>query len=70
MTSSTFVLSIEPTDGKSFVHGYHLGTDEAVARAIAAERFHGRNSCGMHTRTVALIRNGRLFAVYDGEWSK
>jgi len=69
MTNSTFTLSIEPTNGAAFQHGFHLGTDEAVARGIAEERFAGRNAYGLHTRTVALVRNGRLFDVFDGAWS-
>ena len=69
MNASPFVLSIEPTNGSAFVHGFHLGTDLAVAKAIAAERFHGRNAAGMATCTVALLRDHRLVAVYDGEWN-
>lgn len=69
MTNSPFTLSIEPTDGAAFQHGYHLGTDEAVARSIAVERFNGRNAYGLHTRTVALMRAGRIVDVFDGVWS-
>ena len=69
MSASTFTLSIEPTNAAAFQHGYHLGTDEAVARSIAVERFNGRNAYGLHTRTVALIRAGRIFDVFDGAWS-
>jgi hypothetical protein len=66
----TFTLSIEPTGGKAFVDGFHLGTDEQVARQIAEERFHGRNKHGMWTQTVALIYDRKLVAVYDGTWSR
>lgn len=66
--TSPFTLSIEPTGGRSFIYGYHLGTDEALARLLAEERFYVRNAAGEHTCTVALIRDGRLIAVYDGEW--
>jgi hypothetical protein len=64
-----FVLSIEPTEGQSFVHGFHLGTQEPLARQIAEERFHARNKAGMWTRTVALMRSGRMVDCYDGRWS-
>jgi hypothetical protein len=63
-----FTLSIEPTDGKSFQHGFHLGTDEHLARQIAEEKFHARNKHGMPTVTVALIREGKLVDCYDGKW--
>ena len=67
--ASTFTLSIEPTEGPSFVNGFHLGAIEAVARKEAEDRFHGRNAWGLHTRTVALILDRRIFDVYDGRWS-
>jgi len=66
---SPFLLSIEPVDGPAFRSGFHLGTDEALARAIAVERFHGRNAAGMATVTVALLRDDRLVDVYDGTWA-
>lgn len=68
--SSTFTLSIEPTGKPAFVHGFHLGTDEAVARKIAVEMFNARNNAGEHTTTVALILDRKLFAIYDGEWDR
>lgn len=68
MPNSPFTLSIEPVQGKSFIHGFHLGTVEGVARQCAAEQFHGRNRNGAFTRTVALIRDNKLVGVYDGEW--
>jgi hypothetical protein len=69
MTNSPFTLSIEPTNDPAFQHGYHLGTDERVARGIAVERFIGRNAYGLATRTVALMRGGRIIDVFDGVWS-
>jgi hypothetical protein len=66
--TAPFLLSIEPTGGKSFLHGFHLGTDERLARMLAEERFHNRNAAGEHTCTVALIRDRRIVAVYDGAW--
>jgi hypothetical protein len=74
MTLSTapagqFTLSIEPVEGAVFVHGFHLGTIEKVARDCAADIFANRNNYGSPTRTVALIRDGKLFDVFDGTWS-
>lgn len=66
--SQPFILSIQPVAGASFQHGFHLGTDEAVARRIAEERFENRNLLGMHTRSVALIRDDEIWGVYDGRW--
>jgi hypothetical protein len=68
-----FVLSIEPTEGKTFVHGFHLGTDERLARKIAEETFTARNGAAinhpsMWTRTVALMRDGAIVDVFDGRW--
>lgn len=73
----TYTLSIEPTSGPAFQHGYHLGTDLKIARDCAASIFNARNSSPlsadhkgrtMATRTVALILNGRIVDVYDGQW--
>jgi hypothetical protein len=61
-----FVLSIEPVEGSSFKHGFHLGTDERVARQIAIEMFDARNANAIPTRTVALFRYGKMLDVYDG----
>jgi hypothetical protein len=67
--TATFTLSIEPVEGTSFQYGFHLGTIESTAREIAVEKFHARNANGMATRTVALMREGKIFDCYDGRWS-
>jgi hypothetical protein len=67
-----FILSIEPVDGETYVHGYHLGTDERVARLIAAEHWQHPARNGKPIRTVALMRfennQRRIIDVYDGQW--
>ncbi len=65
----TFTLSIEPTDQPSFQHGFHLGTIETVAKRCAEDIFHARNANGQPTCTVALIRDRKIFDVFDGKWS-
>jgi hypothetical protein len=70
MSDNIIRLSIEPTGGKCFQHGFHLGTDIRLARQIAEERFHARNANGEPTCTVALIRNRCIVGVYDGCWDK
>ena len=68
MPNSIFTLSIEPTGKSAFIHGFHLGTDEALARQIAAEMFTARNARKDWTCTVALIRDRKIFDVFDGVW--
>jgi hypothetical protein len=63
-----YILSIETAEGRSFRHGYHLGTDETLARQIAEEKFHARVNAGLPTVTVALIRDGRMIDCFDGTW--
>lgn len=63
VTTNPFVLSIEPVEGKSFVHGFHLGTDERVARQFAEEKYRATGA-----RTVALMRDWRIWDVFDGSW--
>ena len=67
-----YLLSIEPTGGKSYVDGFHLGTDLKVAKQIAEERFHGRNKMGLWTASVALLSadTRRIVGIFDGEWSR
>lgn len=64
-----FELSIEPTQGDTFRHGFHLGTDEIVARHLAEQEFHSRNRRGESVRTVALMLGHRMFDYYDGIWA-
>lgn len=63
--ADTFILSIEPVEGETFIWSSHLGTDEKVARNEAERIFHARNQWAagsevnghiMATRTVALKR--------------
>jgi hypothetical protein len=66
---STFILSIE-TNVRTYQHPYHLGTIESVARKCASDIFdHLKPQInGEYIVSVALIRDGKLFDVYDGEW--
>jgi len=66
--NSTFTLSIETTEGQSFQYGFHLGTDERLARQIAEERFHARVNNGLPVITVAILRDGRMVDCYGGRW--
>jgi hypothetical protein len=64
-----FTLSIE-TDAGTYQHGYHLGTQEPLARAIAENIFAKyRPRQGSRIVTVALKWEHKMFDVYDGEWS-
>jgi hypothetical protein len=67
--TTPFTLSIEDVYGHSFQYGYHLGTDEALARTIAAEKFHARVQNGFPVVTVALMRDGKMVDCYDGRWA-
>jgi hypothetical protein len=72
MTASVFTLSIETTIHPAFQAPYHVGTDERIARQCAEETFQNRKwfaDYGRVTiRTVALMRDGRVFDVFDGDW--
>jgi hypothetical protein len=68
--SNIFTLSIEPTEGETFQYGFHLGTVESTARSCAADIFKNYTKGGkIRIRTVALKRDGKIFDVYDGEWT-
>lgn len=77
MTTPTYVLSIEPIQGRAFIWPFHLGTDIALAKKLAEEKFAARNASPlahdtdghvMATRTVALFLSNRIVDVYDGRW--
>lgn len=57
----TLTLSIEPQEGAAFQHGFHLGTDLKIARALAQEEFHRQNA-----KTVALKLAGGIVDTFDG----
>lgn len=65
--SSPFCLSIESEHGKSRQHGFHLGTQEPLARKIAQEMFHARVKNAMPIVTVALMIDGKLYDTYYGD---
>lgn len=56
--ASPFTMSIEEHEYEAFTYGFHLGTDEAIARDIVGERFRARACAGMPTITIALMRDG------------
>lgn len=64
---SVFVLSIESTPGQSEQYGFHLGTDDRLARQIVEEKFRWRVHNNVPVVTMALKRNGKIFDVYYGD---
>lgn len=64
----TFTLSIEDVAGHSFQYGFHLGTDERLARKIAEEKFNARVANNMPVVTIALMRAGKMVDCFDGQW--
>ena len=66
--SAPFCLSIETAPGVAHQHGYHLGTDEKLARQIAEETYAARVKHGLPVVTVALMRDRKMVACYGGQW--
>jgi len=66
-----FTLSIEETAGKSRQHGFHLGTDERLARILIQEKMQAFINYGMPVVSMALKRGGKIVDVLysDLEWS-
>lgn len=66
---STFILSIETAPGKAMQYPWHFGTIEHIARACALAVYRDRVKAGLPTYTIALIRDCKIFDVFDGaEW--
>lgn len=66
--TQTFELSIETTEGKAERYGFHLGTDEQVARSIVQDKFQAYVAAGKPIVTMALIRGHKMVDCYDGQW--
>lgn len=63
-----FTASVE-TDAGTYRHGYHLGTQEDLARNIIEEIARGAPRMGTRIVTVALMKDGKIEDVYDGrDW--
>lgn len=69
LNTPVYTMSIEAEPMKGKQHGFHLGTQEAIARQMVEEKFHGRVKAGIPTITIALIYKNRIVDVYDGMWS-
>lgn len=68
--ASVFTASIEPVNGRAYIYGAHLGTDEAVARKCCEDLMalcFDRHGGPMTVRTIGLIKDGALFDVFDGD---
>jgi hypothetical protein len=65
-----FTLSIEETAGKCRQHGFHLGTDEKLARQIVMEKLAAYRTNALPVVTMALMRKGKIVDVLyaDGTW--
>jgi hypothetical protein len=69
---TTYVLSIEPTEGTSFRHG--LGADDlAVAKQMASAMFDAYKTTSAPIRTIAIFEDGphggTMVDVFDGTWT-
>jgi hypothetical protein len=67
---NTFTLLIETTVGNCHQYGFHLRTDEKLARQIAKEKFQARRKQDLLVVSVALTRLGRMIDRYDGDWGR
>lgn len=65
--SKPFTMSIEETAGKSKQYGFHLGTDEKLARTIVEDKFKARKEFGIPTVTIALMREHKIVDVFYGD---
>jgi hypothetical protein len=66
----TFTLSIEKTAGKAEQYGFHLGTNERLARQIIAEKMATYCRSELPVVSMALMLKGKIVDVLypNGEW--
>lgn len=62
VSSNPLTISLECIEGPN--QTFELDTTEDVAREVAVQRFHANKNL----RTIAILRNGKVIDVYDGEW--
>ena len=62
-----FTMSIEDKEGHSYQHGFHLGSQEALARSLVQSQFHDRRKARLPTVTIALMREGKIIDVFYGD---
>ncbi len=61
------VMHVE-TDAGTYVHGFHLGTQEAVARPIAEQFFNHRDpKLGTKVLSVTLVADGLSLGSFAGD---
>jgi hypothetical protein len=65
----TFSLSIETTDGKTFPWKFLSKLTEDQARTVAISHFNARRHYRLPVVSVALIKDGQVWDVYDGQWA-
>lgn len=62
-----YVASIE-TDAGTYQHGFHLGSDEVVARITCVDfAAHLTPKVGTYIVTVGLMLDGRLVDTWEGD---
>lgn len=59
-----FTMSIEPLEGSTYWHGFHLGTIEKVARDCVEDHWKAGGF-----RSLGLMLDGDMFDVFDGDWA-
>jgi hypothetical protein len=69
MSDDPFCMSIEAEPLKGRLHGFHLGTDEGMARTIVMDHFDAMVRNKQPVITIALMRRSRIVDVFNGEWS-
>lgn len=67
--ANPYTMSIETNEYESHQYGFHLGTDERIARELVEERFIGRINSKLPVVTIALMLDGHIVDVYDGRWA-
>lgn len=65
--TTPFCASIETTEGVSHQHGFHLGTDEHLARELCESLFRERITSNRPVRTIGLMRDGKLVDCFYGD---
>jgi hypothetical protein len=68
--AKTFYVSVETSEGVSYQHPYHFGTQEPLARSMIKEMYAFRVKYNIPVYTIALKFDGHIIDVFDGrDWN-
>lgn len=68
MSNPCYYASVEVSQGMTYQHPYHLGTDLRMARHCCEAIYYNRIDSGKPVVSIGLMLSGKLIDTFDGVW--